>query len=71
MENLNAWRGKLSEAKTYLEIQKEWIKMLANAYADNGAFTEAGELYADLTPLLTGEAKRLAAENSRRMTAAK
>ncbi len=71
MENLNAWRGKISEAKTYPEIQKEWIKMLANAYADNGAFTEAGELYADLTPLLTGEAKRLAAENSRRMTAAK
>jgi hypothetical protein len=68
---LKNWRAKLSEAKTFPEIHKEWIKMLAKSYADIGSFSEAGELYAELAPLLTGEAKRLAEENIRRMSAAK
>jgi hypothetical protein len=71
MDAVKDWRAKLPEAKAYPEIQKEWIKMLAKANADNGAFIEARELYAELTPMLTGEAKRLAEENSRRMSAEK
>jgi hypothetical protein len=66
-ERLDAWRVLVPKSEVYPDVQREWTRSLASSYAELHAWSQARDLYLDLTDLSSGEAKLLAAEHVRRM----
>lgn len=64
---LDSWFRLVKPSTKYREIRREWLKLIARGYANQGAFSNAQEAYKHLAELSQGESKRLAMEHARRM----
>ncbi len=64
---LAEWRLHAMSLSDFPDIQREWLKVVAHGYAKNQEYTQAQLVYDELSALLSGDAKLLAQEHSRRM----
>lgn len=64
---LAEWRVHATSLSDFPDVQREWLKIVAHGYAKNQEYTLAQLVYDELSALLSGDAKLLAQEHSRRM----
>lgn len=64
---LDDWRLNAAALRDFPDVQREWMKVIAQGYAKNMEFYDAQRVYDELSNLLTGDAKLLVQEHSRRM----
>lgn len=67
ISQLNEWRRHATSLIEFRDVQREWLKVVAHGYAKNHEYTQAQLVYDELSALLSGDAKLLAQEHSRRM----
>lgn len=66
-QQLDEWRVDAGSLRDFPDVQREWLKITAHGYARRHQYTQAQSVYEELSGLLSGDAKLLVQEHSRRM----
>ncbi len=66
-ELINVWSSSLPSGTDFIEIKKEWLKMIGRSYGQISQFDRAARAFGELASISNGEAGFLALENKRRM----
>ena len=64
---LDDWRRHATILMEFPDVQREWLRVVAHGLAKNQEYRKAQIVYDELAVLLSGDAKLLAQEHSRRM----
>jgi hypothetical protein len=64
---LDEWRRRATSLIEFPDVQREWMRIVAHGLAKNQEYLQAQLVYDELSTLLSGDAKLLSQEHSRRM----